>query len=318
MQLRAMRGGKGHVGEHISFGLVHKRSEFRHSGTQLVGDLAPLRLGGAGVVLGKGGADEGGDDTSSLLSGMRQHVAHEVHAAALPARAEHFGDGDLDTLMRVRDHQLDAAQPTPRQLAEEVRPKSLGLRCADRQAQHLAPTGTVDANRDDHRYRDDAAVVTHLQVGRIQPHIRPVALERPVEEGLDLVIDLAAEPRHLALGDTAHPHRLDEIVDRARRHTLDIGLLDHRRQRLLRHTPRLQEPWEVAALPELRNAQLHRARARLPQPIAKAVAVIEPIGMALAMRRPVKPSTSNAISRCAAKPIISRRSSASELFSSSA
>ncbi len=82
-----------------------------------------------------------------------------------------------------------------------------------------------------------------------------------------------------------HPHRPHEIVDRAGRHTLDISLLDHRRERLLRHAPRLQKAGKVAAPPELRDAQLHRAGARLPQPIALAVAVIEPIGMPLAMRR---------------------------------
>ena len=40
--------------------------------------------GGLGVVLGEGGGDEGGDDAPAALAGMRQHVAHEVDAAALP------------------------------------------------------------------------------------------------------------------------------------------------------------------------------------------------------------------------------------------
>ena len=37
-----------------------------------------------GILLGKRGGDEGGDDTPALLAGVGQHIAHKVHAAALP------------------------------------------------------------------------------------------------------------------------------------------------------------------------------------------------------------------------------------------
>ena len=60
------------------------------------------------------------------------------------------------------------------------------------------------------------------------------------------------------------PMRLDEIVDRARRDALDVGLLDHRGQRLLGHPARLEEAGEVAALAQLRDTQLNRAGAGLP------------------------------------------------------
>ncbi len=79
-------------------------------GPQLVGHLAPLGAGGLGVLLGEGGADEGGDDAAALLAGMGQEVAHEVHPAALPGGVQDLGDGCLQALMRVRDDQLDAAQ----------------------------------------------------------------------------------------------------------------------------------------------------------------------------------------------------------------
>ena len=71
-----------------------------------------------------------------------------------------------------------------------------------------------------------------------------------------------------------HPHRLNQIVDRAGRHALDVGLLDHRSQRLLGHPPRLQEAGEVAPLPQLRDLQLDRAGPGLPGPVAVAVALI--------------------------------------------
>ena len=43
-----------------------------------------------------------------------------------------------------------------------------------------------------------------IHIGRIQPEIGPVAFQRPLEEALDLVVDLAAQPRHLALGNAGH------------------------------------------------------------------------------------------------------------------
>ena len=89
---------------------------------------------------------------------MGEHVAHEVHAAALPGGVQHLGDGGLQALVGVGDDQLDAAQAAPRELAQEVGPEGLGLRGADLHAEHLAPAVAVDADRDDHRDRDDAAV----------------------------------------------------------------------------------------------------------------------------------------------------------------
>lgn len=45
-----------------------------------------------------------------------------------------------------------------------------------------------------------------LHVGRVDPKIRPVPLNRSIEEGLHLVVDLLAQPAHLAVGDAAHSH----------------------------------------------------------------------------------------------------------------
>jgi hypothetical protein len=65
---------ESHEGEHVGFRLVHQRGELRHLRTQLIGHLAPLLARHLGIVLHEGGADEGGNDTPSLASGMRQHV----------------------------------------------------------------------------------------------------------------------------------------------------------------------------------------------------------------------------------------------------
>jgi hypothetical protein len=34
-----------------------------------------------------------------------------------------------------------------------------------------------------------------------------------VEERVHTLVDLRAQPRHLALGDASHAHRLDQVVD---------------------------------------------------------------------------------------------------------
>ena len=162
-------------------------------------------------------------------------------------------------------------------------PEGFGLGVADRHAEHLAPSLVVDRHRHGHRDRDDAPDLAHLDIGGVEPQIGPLALQRPVEEALDLVVDLAAQPRDLALGDAAHPHRLHQVVDRAVRHPLDVGLLDHRRQRLLGHPPGLQEAREVAPLPQLRDPQRYRAGARLPAALAVAVAMGDPLRRTLAM-----------------------------------
>jgi hypothetical protein len=94
---------------------------------QLVGDAPPLQPGGFGIVLRERGADEGGDDAAAALAGMRERVAHEVHAAALPGGVEHLADGALDALVDVRHGELDATQPAARELAQERGPERLGL-----------------------------------------------------------------------------------------------------------------------------------------------------------------------------------------------
>ena len=68
--------------------------------------------------------------------------------------------------------------------------RSRGLRGADRHAQHLAPSLGVDGDGDDHRDRDDPASLAHLDVSGVEPEVGPVALERAIEKGPDLVVKL--------------------------------------------------------------------------------------------------------------------------------
>src|SRR6266576_3127757 len=142
----------------------------------------------------------------------------------------------------------------------------------------LTPTATITATETTWPSR-------RAFIGRVQPDIGPFAFERPVEEARDLAVDLAAQPRYLALGDAGHAHRPDQFVDRAGRDALDVGLLDDRRQRLLGQAARLEEAWKIAALAQLGDAQLNRPGAGLPITVAIAVTLSDPIGAAFAVRR---------------------------------
>src|SRR5260370_25438461 len=117
----------------------------------------------------------------------------------------------------------------------------------------------------------------------MQPERGPVALERPAQEGLRPLVDLATQPRTLRLADPFHPHGLDQLIHRAGRDALHIGFLDHRGQRLLPHSAWFEEARKVAATAQLRNAQIHRAGPGLPVAIAVAVAMVGPALAALAL-----------------------------------
>jgi hypothetical protein len=76
-------------------------------------DLAPLQACHIGVLLGKGGGDKGGDDTSTVLSRVRENIAHEVHPAALPTGMQHLGDRRIVPLQTGDEHggQLTRYEP---------------------------------------------------------------------------------------------------------------------------------------------------------------------------------------------------------------
>jgi len=66
---------------------------------------------------------------------------------------------------------------------------------------------------------------------------------------------------------------LDQIVHPSRRDAADPRLLDHGHQGLLAGLTGLEERREVAALPQLGNAQLQTAQPRVERPLAITVAV---------------------------------------------
>jgi len=99
--------------------------------------------------------------------------------------------------MRIRDDELHAPEAAPRDRAQELGPERLGLGRADHHAENLAATIAVDARGDDDGDRDDPPILPYFEIGRIEPDVGPVTLDRPIEEGFDLLVDLGAEPAYL-------------------------------------------------------------------------------------------------------------------------
>src|SRR5436190_832726 len=84
MDLHPVILGEAHERKYVGFRLVHERGEFRHLGTQLIGNLTPLHPSRIRILLDEGGADEGSDNTPAIAASMGEHIAHKVYAAALP------------------------------------------------------------------------------------------------------------------------------------------------------------------------------------------------------------------------------------------
>ena len=127
--------------------------------------------------------------------------------------------------MRVGDHELGAAQATLDQAAQERRPERFRLRWPDVQADNLALALGVHRHGDYGGHAGDAPTFALLEVGGIQPQVRPVADQRAVEKGIHPVVDVLAQLGNRALADPCQPHRLHQVVHAPRRHTADPGLL---------------------------------------------------------------------------------------------
>ena len=289
-----------HVGEDVVLAVVHQRGQLWPAGPELVGDLAPGLPSVVLVGLQEGLAQGRGDHRVLALRHVGERVAHpstaelsirsrrdgdpkiaEGHAAALPSGAEDTGDRLLEPFVGIGDDQLHALQATAHQGLEEARPESLGLGGTHLQADDLAAPVRVNRHGDYRRDRDDPPALALLEIGGVEPEIGPVAVQRPLQEGLDPLVDLPAELGDLALGDAGQAHGLHEVVDPSGGDAADPGLLDHRDQGLLAHLARLQERREVGPLPQLRHPQGQRAEPRVEGTVTVAVPVVQPVGRAL-------------------------------------
>ena len=216
VQLGAMLGWEGHIGQDVLLGRVHERRQFGELAAHLVRHEAPLGLRRRMVGLGEGRGDEGRDHPAAVLAGMGERIALEVDAAALPGRGQDSSGGGLDALMRIANHQFHATEAAPDEIAQELGPKGFGFGGTDRHAQHLAPAVGVDAHRERDRHGYDPPALAHLEIGGIDPEVGPFALDRPRQEGVDTLVDLLAQAAHLALRYPGPTHGLHQVVHRSR------------------------------------------------------------------------------------------------------
>ena len=114
-----------------------------------------------------------------------------------------------------------------------------------------------------------------MQVGGVEVDVGEAGVpERAGPERTDRLIQAGADPRHLGLGDArVHSKRGDQVVHRASRDPVDVGLHHHRIQRLVDPAPRLKDDREERSLAQLRDPQLDIAGLGGQQPVSGAVAL---------------------------------------------
>ena len=128
-----------------------------------------------------------------LIQCTRQRCQVDTH---------HAPDRSLEALVRVGDHQLGAAQPALDQAASGTWPRRSRPprgRCAAPRFPACPPCWPP--RRLWPRPRLMLSALALLEVGGIQPEIRPVALKRAVEEGVHPVVDVLAQLADRALAD---------------------------------------------------------------------------------------------------------------------
>src|SRR5580700_6973357 len=105
-----------------------------------------------------------------------------MHPAPLPRRREDLRNGSLQSEMRVGNHELHAAKSPTRQAPKELRPKRFGFARADRHAEHFTYALGIHPDGDYYGNRDDSPAPPDFHVRRVDPEVRPVALDRPIEK----------------------------------------------------------------------------------------------------------------------------------------
>jgi hypothetical protein len=143
---------------------------------------------------GEDATDRAGDKRLLGPGDVAEHVAQEMDGAALPGAAQHLGDRGLEAGVGVGDAQPHPLQAPGPQAAEELPPEALGLGLAEVQADDLTAAAVVDAVRDHQRLVPDPTRLTHALDLGVQPQIRVGALQGPLPEHPDLLVQATAQP----------------------------------------------------------------------------------------------------------------------------
>jgi hypothetical protein len=132
-----------------------------------------------------------------IAAGVAEAVSEEVHRAALPRRPEDLRQRRLQAGVGVGDGQLDPDQPAGDQAPQELAPERLGLGLTDIKADDLPPPRLVHTVGDHHALVHDPPAGAHLLDLGVDEQIRVAALQRPLSECLDLLIQQRADPADL-------------------------------------------------------------------------------------------------------------------------
>lgn len=184
-----------------------------------------------------------------------------MYATSLPGRTgEAFGDRCFQAGVRVGDHQAHPGQAACFERAQELRPERLVFAVTDVEAEDLPGALGGDAGGDDHGARHDLAEgdISDMDVGGVQIHIgEGNVAQGAVTECCDAFVQPGADPGHFGLGDPGVTTQGgDQIIDRAGRHAVHVGLHDHRIQGLVDATTSFQQRREEAAFTQLGDLQV--------------------------------------------------------------
>ena len=159
----------------------------------------------------------------------------------------------LEPGVGIGDNQLHPTQPAGLERAQERGPERPVLGVADIEAQHLTPPVGGDTGGDHHRLGHHPPVYPGLAVGGVEELIRVGDPgQGPVAERAHLLVEVRADPRHLRLTDPRiGAQRLDQVVDLSGRDTVQVGLHDHREQRLVDPAPAFEQGGEERPAAEL-------------------------------------------------------------------
>ena len=119
-----------------------------------------------------------------------ERVPQEVHVAALPSRAgEDLPDRLPQTLVIVRDDELDAKQSALVEHQEKIAPARPALAVGDIDPDDLASALAVDRHRDQHRLADDDPGLAYPLVARIQDQIGEGLAKPPLGKGPQSLVE---------------------------------------------------------------------------------------------------------------------------------
>ena len=166
----------------------------------------------------------------------------------------------------------------------ELAPETLAFAVADLEAEQLTAAVSIDLHGHDHSPGADLHRLAQaaVEVGGIQIHVGVTALQRPVQEGLLLHVDLGADAADQGPGDTAlHAQGRHQGIDLAGGDAADVRLHHDAVEGLIHAASGLENRGQVAARAQLGDHQVDVADLgrQVPRPVA--IAVVEPSVTAL-------------------------------------